>query len=571
MWPRSESRRHVRAGAKSFLRWCLAPVIFLLLPVIAQSQIVASPAENADKDGHAEEPSDPLGRSTPRGTVLGFLHAAKNGDYKDAAKYLQLSADERETEGDSIARQLHALVDHAFVGRVGPVSDDRDGSTEAGVPRNRERIGEFRVPGSSLDVELVRVSDPDSDEIWLFSAQTLAAVPELFTQLEVSRIDSRLPGFLVTERVFSTPLWRWLILLLLIPAAFGLSWLIVYLLRDGQRVWSRWRHHPVVQDIHRSIAAPSILILTVAFHQIGVAFLGLPLLFRMYYHRVAGVVLVVGATWLIFRFVNRWGEWSRTRARSSSGYRSGAILILGQRILKALVVIIALFVVFSIFGFDMTTVVAGLGISGVVVAFAAQKTLENLFGGVSVLGDEVIRVGETCRIGERVGAVEDISLRSTRIRTLERTELSVPNGELASMNVENLSRRDKWLFEETIGLRCDTLAEQLRTLLKDIRALLDAHPQVDMDPAIASVRLIGFGESSIDIEISCHVLTKQLTAFRAIREEILLRIMDLITEAGTALAVPARAIQVAKDQNQTQGPSRVGQESEPQNRSGRAA
>ncbi len=569
MWARSESRRRVTGLPRRSLRWC-APALLLLLVVIAQGQSLPQ-SESGEKNNRAEEPSDPLGRSTPRGTVLGFLHAAKNGDYKEASKYLQLSADERQAEGESLARQLHALVDHAFVGRVGPVSDHREGSTEAGVSRNRERIGEFRVPGSNVNVELVRVSDPDSDDIWLFSSQTLATVPELFTELEVSRIDSRLPSFLVTERVFSTPLWRWVAFLLLIPAALGLSWLIVYLLRDGQRIWLRWRHHPVIQDIHQSIAAPSILILTVAFHQIGVAFLGLPLLFRMYYHRVAGVLVVGGATWLVFRFVNRWGEWDRTRARSGSGYRSGAILILGQRILKAVVVIIAVFVVFSIFGFDMTTVVAGLGISGVVVAFAAQKTLENLFGGVSVLGDEVIRVGETCRIGERVGAVEDISLRSTRIRTLERTELSVPNGELASMNVENLSRRDRWLLEETIGVRCDTTAEQLRSLLSEIRALLVAHPQVDMDPKVASVSLIGFGASSLNIEISCHVLTKELTAFRAIREEILLRVMDLVTEAGTALAVPARAIQVAKDKNDTQIPTRLGQESEPHKRSRRAA
>jgi MscS family membrane protein len=555
--------------AKSSLRWCV-PVFLVLLTVITQSQTVPRQADNADKDNHAEEPSDPLGRSTPRGTVLGFLHAAKNGDYKQAADYLQLSNDEREEEGESIARQLHALVDHAFVGRVGPVSDHREGSTEAGIPRDRERIGEFRVPGSDVNVELVRVSEPGSDEIWLFSSQTLAAVPELFTQLEVSRIDSRLPGFLVTDRVFSTPLWRWVAFLLLIPASLGLSWLIVYLLRDSQRIWSRWRHHPVVQDIHQSIAAPSILILTTVFHQIGVAFLGLPLLIRMYYHRVAGVVLIVGATWLVFRLVNKWGEFARTQARTGSGYRSGAILILGQRIFKALVVIIAVFIVFSIFGFDMTTVIAGLGISGVVVAFAAQKTLENLFGGVSVLGDEVIRVGETCRIEGRVGSVEDISLRSTRIRTLERTELSVPNGELASMNVENLSRRDKWLLEETIGVRCDTTPEQLRSILRGIRSLLDAHPQVDMDPSIASVRLIGFGESSLNVEISCHVLTKELTTFRAIREEILLRSMDVVTEAGSALAVPARAIQVTKHEDEVQQ-GQLGEGSDSQKRSRRAA
>ena len=234
------------------------PFILLAFSVVVQSQPVVQQADTTDK-ASAEEPSDPLGRSTPRGTVLGFLHAAKSGDYKQAADYLQLSNDERAEEGESIARQLHALVDHAFVGRVGPVSDHREGSSEAGIPRNRERIGEFRLPGSNVSVELVRVSDTGSDEIWLFSSQTLAAVPELFTELEVSKIDSGLPSFLVTERVFSTPLWRWIAFLLLIPLSLGLAWLIVYLLRDGQRIWLRWRHHPIVQDIHQSIAAPSIL------------------------------------------------------------------------------------------------------------------------------------------------------------------------------------------------------------------------------------------------------------------------------------------------------------------------
>jgi len=553
MCPRFKALQTGTSPISKRLRLCW-PLLVLFFLLAGQGAFAGeNDKENGSQENnHAnEEPADSLGRSTPRGTVLGFLHAAKAGDYRDASRYLQLSADERKTEGETLARQLHALMDHAFLGRVGPVSDHRDGSSETGIPRNRERIGEFRIPGSNTNVDLVRVSDQANGDIWLFSPQTLAAVPDLYTQLEVSKIDAGLPRFLSTDRVFSTPLWRWIAFLLLLPISWGIAWGIVYLLRSGQHIWWRWRHHPLLQDIHRSISGPSTLILAAIFHQIGSAFLGLPLLFRMYYHRAAGIVLVAGVTWLLFRLVNRWGEYAKTRARSDSRYRSGAILLLGQRMLKVLIVIVAVFVVFSIFGFDMTTVVAGLGISGVVVAFAAQKTLENLFGGVSVLGDEVIRVGETCRIGERVGAVEDISLRSTRIRTLERTELSVPNGELASMSVENLSRRDKWLLEETIGVRADTSSEQMRTLLKGIRALLEEDPQVDMDPSVASVRLIGFGESSLDIEVSCHVLTKQLTAFRAIREEILLRIMDLVTQSGTTLAVPERSLHIQRNASES--------------------
>src|SRR4029077_17543280 len=131
-------------------------------------------------------------------------------------------------------------------------------------------------------------------------------------------------------------------------------------------------------------------------------------------------------------------------------------MLLGERILKAVIFIIAVFVILNSLGFNMTTALAGLGIGGIAVAFAAQKTLENLFGGITILGDEVIHVGDICRFGDREGTVEDSSMRSTRIRTPERTEVFVPNGSLATMNVENLSRRDKMLFRTNLGLRVET-------------------------------------------------------------------------------------------------------------------
>lgn len=532
---------------KNSLRWCTPVLLFV---IVAHSQSISGQGSNAHHDYPSAEHNDVLGRSTPRGTVLGFLHAAKNGEYREASQYLQLSQDDRVSQGDRLTSQLHALMDHAFVGRVGPVSDNPDGSGETGGSRNRERIGEFRIDDGTANVELVRVSGTDDNEIWLFSSETLAAVPDFYNQLEISKVDSWLPRFLVTDRLLSTPLWRWIAFLILIPVAYGLAWIVVRAVRAGLQIWSRWRDQTVLQNVHSSIAAPATLILTAVFHQIGVMLLGQPLLFRMYYHRIAGVVIVAATTWLVFRLVNRWGERTRGSAHTRSGYHSGAIVLLGQRLLKLMAVVVSIFVVFSIFGFNMTTVIAGIGVSGAVVALAAQRTLENLFGGISILGDEVIRVGEVCRIEGRVGFVEDISLRSTRIRTLECTELSVPNGELASKNVENLSRRDRWLFEAVIGLRSNTTPDQLCSLLTAIREMLDAHQQVDMDPSLSSVRLIGFGESSIEIEISCHLLTKKLTMFRALREEILLSVMRLITEIGTELATPARELHLAQDQEE---------------------
>lgn len=527
------------------------PFIFLFIAALTNT---LTPAKQTDKvrsqsapQAAAEdaEPNDPLGRSTPHGTVFGFLQTAQSAKYKEATQYLQLSKKERATEGERLARQLHDLMDSAFVGRVGRISDRREGSVQVGVPPDHERIGVFRLSGSETDVDLVRVSDPSAGDIWLFSSKTLAAVPDLFAQIETNQIESELPRFLVTDRFLHTPLWRLMVFVLLIPVSFAVAWGMVKLLGGGQRLWLRWRGRRVPEGGRGSLAAPATLVLTVVFHQIGVRLLGVALLIQVYYQRFASVVLIAGAGWLVFRLINRWGERARVMALAGSEDRS-AIVLLGQRILKAVVAIIAALVMLSILGFDMTTALAGLGIGSIAIAFAAQKTLENLLGGVSILSDEVIRVGELCRIGDTEGAIEDISLRSTRIRTLDRTELSVPNGQLASMNVVNLSRRDKHLFRTKIALRCETSPDQLQALLTEMEALLRRHPKVD--PNVARVRLMGFGESSLDVEINCHVLTSDWNEFLAIRQGLLLQIMTLVTDSGTEFAFPSRTVYLAHDQ-----------------------
>ena len=208
-------------------------------------------------------------------------------------------------------------------------------------------------------------------------------------------------------------------------------------------------------------------------------------------------------------------------------------MILGERMLKAAIFVLAIFSVMGTLGFNLTAPLAGLGIGGIAVAFAAQKTLENLFGGVSILGDEVIRIGDICRFGDRVGTVEDISLRSTRIRTPERTELSIPNGSLATMNVENLSRRDKILFTTKLGLRYETSPDQMRYVLVQIRRLLYEHPKVETEGARS--RFVSFDASALTMEIFCYILTRDDSEFLAIRE-------DLCSASWTSWMRPAPAL-----------------------------
>jgi MscS family membrane protein len=157
----------------------------------------------------------------------------------------------------------------------------------------------------------------------------------------------------------------------------------------------------------------------------------------------------------------------------------------------------------------------------------------------------VIRVGDTCNFNGRVGTVEDISLRSTRIRTVERTELSIPNGALATMNVENLSRRDKFLFNPNLGLRPETAPDQLRYVLTEARRLLYQHPKVET--VSARIRLAGLEQGWPVLEVFTYVLTRDGAEFTAIREDILLRLMSIVDDAGTGFTFPSQNVYLGRN------------------------
>ncbi len=488
--------------------------------------------------------SDPLGRETPSGTLFGFLQAAQAGNYSTAAQYLQMPAAKRQTQGEDLAAKLKFVMDRAFSGNLRRVSNDPDGAPQEGVPLDRQRIGVLAAGDVEADLTLVHTNDPSGAKIWLISSDTLAKIPELYEQNEVRQVETHLPHPLVRYDFLSMPLWQWLAILVAIPVAAGLGFIVVRVLRWPLRVWIHDRTSSLAVFRNR-IANPLWLVVSVLIHGGMVHYLRLPLLQRHYYQQCASVILVIGFFWLTWRVLQWLLRIFRDRAIAAQRLGTSSLMLLGERMLKAAIVILAGFGVLKNLGFNMNAVLAGLGIGGIAVAFAAQKTLENLLGGMSVLGDEVIRVGDTCRFGDRVGTVEDISLRSTRIRTPERTQLSIPNGSLATMNIENLTLRDKILFNPKLKLRIETSPDQLRYLLAQVRRLLYEHPKVET--AGARARLISFDDSTYTVEIFCYVLTRDGAEFLAIAEDLLLRIMEIVNTSGSGLALPSQTLYLGRD------------------------
>jgi MscS family membrane protein len=459
-----------------------------------------------------------------------------------AAQYLQMSASKRQSQGADISRELLAVLN--LMGTLKSISTNPEGSVQVGLPPDRERVGTVSVDDREVDIILVHVSDANAGRIWLFSSETLAQIPELYESVQAEQVETKLPGPLRHDFLYMA-VWQWLALLLAIPLAAGIAWLLVKFVSLPNLLWRQRREQPVPRR-WSAVSAPVWLLFTVVIHAIITKFLRLPLLHRHYYYRVSLVILVIALAWLTLRSLTRGLDMLRNRAIARGSAGTGSLVLLGQRIIKVLVIIFAGLGILGALGFNMTTALAGLGIGGLAIGFGAQKTIENLFGGVSVLADEVIRVGDTCNFNGRVGTIEDISLRSTRIRTVERTELAIPNGTLATMNIENLTRRDKILFNPALGLRYETTADQLRFLLAECRRLLYEHPKIET--ASARIRFAGFLDSSLSLEIFSYILTKDMAEYTAIREDLLLRIMDIVTDSGTGFAFPSQTVYLGKDE-----------------------
>jgi MscS family membrane protein len=526
----------------SFRRISIVPILCVAACTFSAAQTLAQALQPAPASGSIVV-IDPLGRNTPSNSVLGFLKAATSGDYNIAAQYLQMSVARRQSEGEQTATKLKYVLDNAFVGNYSRFNQP-EGTPQEGVALGHQKLGTMSAGDVEADLDLVRVSDPSAGKIWLISADTLGKLSELYDQAKARQVESKLPAVLVKHQLGGMPLWQWLALLVATPVAAGLGWLILFVMEIPLRWWARRRGRLDVAN-WRSVSGPAWLLAGTLIHQVFVVYLRMPLLLRHYYFQITSTALILSAVWIVWRVV-RWSLYRvRIRALAHGLAGTGSLMLLGERILKAVIFVLGVLAVLGNLGFNMSTALAGLGIGGLAIGFGAQKTIENLFGGVSVLADEVFRVGDVCRFGDRTGVVEDIGLRSTRIRTDERTLLAIPNGTVAVINLENLSRRDKILFKTNLSLRWETRADHLRFILSEVRRLLYSHPKVESNTV--RVRLIDVAGAAPTVEIFAYVLTQDFNEFAAVREDVLLRIMDIVDDSGSGLALPAQTLYLGRD------------------------
>jgi MscS family membrane protein len=273
---------------------------------------------------------------------------------------------------------------------------------------------------------------------------------------------------------------------------------------------------------------------------------GLPLslIIRQFLASVAGLIAIGATVWLVLLLNGEIERNIRRRFASANVPAAASLLRVGRRVADLVTVVVAALVTLRRFGVDLTPVLAGLGVGGIAVALAAQKTLENVIAGASLIFDQALHVGDFLKVGEIQGTVDHIGLRSTRIRTLDRTVVSVPNSQIANMSLETLSARDKFWFHPVIALRQETTGMQLRAVVDGIRRLLAEHPSVDVETV--RVRFLRFGVFSLDVDVFAYVQARDWSHFLEIQEQLLFGVTDVVAAAGTQIAFPLASGQANK-------------------------
>lgn len=534
-------------------RESLLPHIFLLACLVvlsagatsAQSLSNLVGKSNAGAASSASSPKDPLNRSTPRSAITSFLEACHNGKLQTASKYLDLrKGSEEETRGPELAQTLANLLDHDSDFDITDLTDTPEGSRNDGLAADTELLATFKLDTQTVPLYLQRVAH-NSTPIWVVSSASVTRIPELAVLTGESGIEKSLPAPLVEITLLGTPLYAWIGLVLL---ALILSFLSKLLSRAVIASMAPFAKRYVGESNMARLSAftePVRLLLSIAVFRACMEAFTPSALLRLYLNYLLECLLALGVGSLAMRLVDLVAD--HLRMRLDARTLSSSVLPLSVRMVKIAIFCIAVLFILAAWGYNTNAILAGLGVGGLAVALAAQKTIENLFGSVAIISDRPVLVGDFCQFGGQTGTVEDIGLRSTRIRTNDRTVVTIPNSTFSTMTIENYSRRDRMWFHPTISLRRGTTPDEIRAAIEAITQILKAHPLVD--PTDVPVRFTKMTTQSFDLEVFSYVLTPNFNEFLKAQSELLLTILDRLAAMRLVLAVPIQETVVTGGQD----------------------
>ena len=485
--------------------------------------------------------ADEFNRGTPRSSLEGFLAAADDGDYATAAEYLDLRnlrGEARRLTGVQLARRLDVIGRRANWVDIDEPSDDPTGRSNDGLPEYRDSIGVVMEGEKEVRLLMQRVPRGDGTLIWKVSNATVSHIPQLYEIYGYPEAIEELRRSLPEGSFLGFELFKWVIVVAAALAAYGVVFLLAFAIR-------RIRGDPDKSSrrrVFRFLVVPFGIWVVVLVMNVVATSLGRGTTADLL-QRISPVPILI-TIWVMFAAINLLRDVYTTYLRDKG--RDGAVVLIrpASNAIKLIIFLGAALIYLDNLGVNITTLLAGLGVGGVAVALALQKPMEDVFGAITLYTQQPIRVGDFCRIGSTAGTIEEIGLRTTYIRTIANTLIAIPNARLANEPIDNISARKKILYRPSLRLRYDTAPDQVQRLLAGIRELLISHERVLEEGH--RVRFIEIADDALKIEVFAYLDTKVWSEYLELAEELNLRILEIVANAGTSLSLPASTLHIER-------------------------
>jgi MscS family membrane protein len=508
-----------------------------------------------------QNPLKPVKTDNPRETMMTFMDAmnayknafdkndpAINGYVDRAARCLDLSSFsfvDQQQRGREAAILLKEVIDRVIVIDYSLIPE------KSSVPG--ENLLRWRLKGTEITIMLQQSGNRMGE--YLFSADTVLRVGEYYelvrhlpymegsgggARYTSGRLEERFPAWMKGEILFLY-IWQWAGLFATLMAGIILKIIVSFLLKLTQRPGAEeeesWFRKILAQGNSPAGWLAAVLLWYAVVHLLG--FTGIA-------SRVLGVILKVTLSviilWMAYRMLNVFSDYLVRAMRKTESTLDDQLVPLISRALKVLLIILGGLIIIQNFGVNVVSLLAGLGIGGMAIAFAAKDMVANFFGSLMILFDSPFQVGDWIVMGSSEGTVEEIGFRSTKIRTFYNSVISIPNADLATKAVDNMGRREYRRVREVLGITYDTPAEKIEAFLEGIKNIIKNNPATRKD--YFHVVFNAYGDSGLNILLYFFLEVPDWSAELVEKQNIMLEILRLASELKVDFAFPTQTLHI---------------------------